>query len=77
MRRYADLKHTGRVLKEGDWVYLRLQPYRQMSVTWGCNLKLSPRFYGPFLIVRKIGAVAYQLELPLGSCIHPVFMYHS
>jgi hypothetical protein len=73
MRRYADLKRTERVLKEGDWVYLRLQPYRQMLVTWRRNLRLSPRFYGPFLIVRKIGVVAYQLELPTGSCIHPVF----
>jgi hypothetical protein len=73
MRRYADLKRTERVLKEGDWVYLRLQPYRKMLVTWRRNLRLSPRFYGPFLIVRKIGVVAYQLELPTGSCIHPVF----
>jgi hypothetical protein len=28
MRRYIDLKCNERVFKEGDWVYLRLQPYR-------------------------------------------------
>jgi hypothetical protein len=54
MKKYADLKRTERVFKEGDWVFLRLQPYRQMSVAWRRNLKLSPRFYGPFLIVKKL-----------------------
>jgi hypothetical protein len=73
MKRYADLKRTERVFKEGDWVYLRLQPYRQMLVAWRCNLKPSPRFYGPFLVLKKIGTVAYLLDLPAGSYIHPVF----
>jgi hypothetical protein len=54
-------------------VFLRLQPYRQMSVAWRRNLKLSPKFYEPFLIVKKVGTVAYQLDLPAGSQIHPVF----
>jgi hypothetical protein len=26
--------------------------------------KLSPRFIGPFLILKRVGEVAYQLELP-------------
>ncbi|PHT32849.1 hypothetical protein CQW23_29186 [Capsicum baccatum] len=36
--------------------------------------KLSPRYIGPYQIVRRIGGVAYELELPaiLGS-VHPVF----
>jgi hypothetical protein len=73
MKLYADLRRTERHFQEGDWVYLRLQPYRQLSVTWRRNLKLSPRFYGPFQVVRKVGTVAYELQLPADSSIHPVF----
>ena len=36
--------------------------------------KLSPRYIGPFLITKRIGEVAYQLELPKSmQGIHPVF----
>jgi hypothetical protein len=73
MKNQADKKRTERVFVEGDWVYLRLQPYRQKSVAMRKNLKLSPRFYGPFQILKKIGSVAYKLNLPSQSLIHPVF----
>ena len=42
-------------------------------MTWCRNLKLSPRFYGPFQIVKNDGTVAYELKLLAGSLIHPVF----
>ena len=51
----------------GDYVYLRLQPYRQTSVAFRSLLKLSPRFFGPFKIMAKIGTVAYRLDLPAGA----------
>lgn len=37
------------------------------------NLKLSAKFYGLYKIVERVGTIAYRLELPPGSRIHPVF----
>ncbi|MCI23458.1 hypothetical protein A2U01_0044638, partial [Trifolium medium] len=48
----------------GDFVYLKLQPYRSKSLAKKINEKLSPRFYGPYKITKVVGQVAYQLELP-------------
>ncbi|KAJ0045906.1 hypothetical protein Pint_05376 [Pistacia integerrima] len=65
--------HVEREFQIGDWVYLRLQPYRQAFVSLRRNLKLSPRYFGPFKILARIGVVAYKLELPPESRIHPIF----
>jgi hypothetical protein len=36
--------------------------------------KLTPRFIGPFLILKQVGEVAYQLELPDHLAdVHDVF----
>jgi hypothetical protein len=73
MKLFADKKRTERIFNLGDWVYLRLQPYRQNSVAMRKNLKLSPRFFGPYKILQRIGEVAYRLDLPPSAQIHPVF----
>jgi hypothetical protein len=73
MKKYADLKRTERKFELGQQVYLRLQPYWQSSVAYRCTLKLSPCFYRPFSIIRKVGEVAYELDLPPEARIHPVF----
>jgi hypothetical protein len=73
MKQLADKKQTEREFVEGDWVFLKLQPYRQNSVAVRKNLKLNPKYYGPYQISKRIGMMAYELKLPEGSLIHPVF----
>jgi hypothetical protein len=36
-------------------------------------LKLAPRFYGLFQVLRRVGKVAYEFNLPPEAHIHPVF----
>ena len=35
--------------------------------------KLSPKYYGPCKVLQKISTMAYKLELPASSRVHPVF----
>lgn len=73
MTQQANLKRKDKIFEVGQWVYLKLQPYRQLSVKTRVSQKLSKRFYGPFRVLRRIGPVAYELELPPTAHIHPVF----
>ncbi|KAJ1694535.1 hypothetical protein LUZ63_011233 [Rhynchospora breviuscula] len=72
MKKFADSRRSERQFSKGDWVYLKLQPYRQLSVSGIPNSKLNPKFYGPYEIIEKVGAVAYKLNLPASSSIHNV-----
>ena len=35
--------------------------------------KLSPKYYGPYKMLQKIGTIEYKLELLSSSRVHPVF----
>ncbi|XP_070051678.1 uncharacterized protein [Nicotiana tomentosiformis] len=73
MKFFVDNRRTDREFQVGDLVYLKLQPYRQTSIALRRNLKLSSKYYGPYKIFSRVGDVAYKLELPPTSRIHPVF----
>lgn len=64
MKQNADLHRTERSFEIGDFVYVKLQPYRQGSVVMRQNQKLAPKYFGPYKILDKYGAVAYRLQLP-------------
>lgn len=73
MRQLANKKRTDRVFELGEWVYVKLISYKQQSLARRNNQKLSPLYYGPYPIIAKIGEVAYRLDLPQHSSIHPTF----
>jgi hypothetical protein len=56
-----------------DFILLKLQPYKQSSLKKSGAEKLKPIFYGPYKIMRWVGEVDYELELPEGSKIHNMF----
>jgi hypothetical protein len=59
--------------EEGDYVYFKVSPLRGMR-RFKVKGKLSPCYIGPFLIFRRVGEMAYQLELPASlSDVHNVF----
>jgi hypothetical protein len=56
--------------KPGDMVFLRLhQGYTVPSIR---SKKLAIQRCGPFKVVKKVGNLAYRLELPEDMKIHPV-----
>jgi len=73
MLQQANSHRQDKIFEPDQWVYLKLQPYRQVSVHHRSSPKLAERYYGPFRIIRRIGKVAYELDLPASSRIHPVF----
>ena len=57
---------------EGDMVFLKVPAQLETLKMRKCE-KLFPGYYGPFKILRKIGGVAYRLDLLKGIKAHPVF----
>jgi len=70
---YVDKHRVEHSFEVGDLVYLCLHPYIQSSLKMKGEEKLKPQFYGPYKISRKVGEVAYELELLEGCNIHTVF----
>ena len=70
---YADMRRRHLEFKVGDHVFLKVMPKRGV-VRFGKRGKLSPRYIGPFEILKSVSVVAYWLALPPSlSGVHEVF----
>jgi hypothetical protein len=58
MCKQADKHRVERVFQVGDSVYLKLQPYVQTSIARCSTQKLAFKFFGPYTILKRVGAVA-------------------
>ena len=48
MKQQADQREIERSFEVGDWVFGRLQSYKQLSLKQGGKNKLAPRLYGMY-----------------------------
>ncbi|GJX54332.1 putative reverse transcriptase domain-containing protein [Tanacetum coccineum] len=55
--------HKPMEFEVGDKVMLKVSPWKGV-VRFGKRGKLNPRFVGPFKVIKRVGDVAYKLELP-------------
>jgi hypothetical protein len=70
---YANAGRRNMQFDIGQFAYLKVSPMKGVK-RFGMGKKLSPRFIGPFPIIKQVGEVAYKLELPESlSGIHNVF----
>jgi hypothetical protein len=70
-KKWADRKRTFRTFNEGDQVLVKLYQHGRVR---GTHKGLMRRYEGPFTVLKKVGTVAYKVELPEGLAqLHPVF----
>nr|GEU39603.1 reverse transcriptase domain-containing protein [Tanacetum cinerariifolium] len=60
---YVDNRRKHLEVSVGDYVLLKVSHWKGV-VRFGKKGKLAPRSVGPFKIVKKVGPVAYRLDLP-------------
>jgi hypothetical protein len=63
MKQFADRHRSDCEFAVGDWVYVKVHPYCQTTLRFTTYSKLAHKYFGPFLILARIGKVAYKLDL--------------
>ncbi|WMV28960.1 hypothetical protein MTR67_022345 [Solanum verrucosum] len=64
MKLYVDARRTDLQLEVGDWAFVKLKPYRQLSLRLHHHHKLRRKYFGPYQVLKRIVYVAYKLDLP-------------
>ena len=71
--KHMEIKDAKKVtFEKGVFVFLKVLTKPKIMKMGKCD-KLYPRYCGLFKILKKIGDVAYKLELRESSCVHLVF----
>ncbi|KAF5462735.1 hypothetical protein F2P56_018718 [Juglans regia] len=60
---YADNRWRNLEFAIGDCVYLKVSPMKGV-IHFGKRRKLSRRYVGPYEVIKRVGPVAYGLDLP-------------
>ncbi|WMV10667.1 hypothetical protein MTR67_004052 [Solanum verrucosum] len=69
---YIDVWRREQEFEVDDWVYLKVSPMKDV-MRFGKKGKLSPRYIVPYRILKRVGNVAYELELPQElATVHPI-----
>ena len=70
---YTDIRRKELEFQVDDWVFLKVSPMEGV-MSFGKKGKLIPRYVSHYKILKRIGKVAYELELPAELAVaHPVF----
>ena len=72
-KHYYDKHHMPMSFKEGDSVLLRLHKGYNIPANASITRKLGQQYTGPFKVLRKVGRLAYKLDIPTHWRVHPVF----
>jgi len=70
---YANVRHRDLKFEVRDKVFLKVSPMKGV-IRFGKKEKLSTWYVGSYMVLQRVGNVAYELELPSSlSSIHQVF----
>ncbi|KAK0572157.1 hypothetical protein LWI29_027019 [Acer saccharum] len=72
MKKWADTRRRHVEFSEGDLVLVKLLPQQFKSLRQ-VHKGLVRKYEGPFSIIKQVGKVSYQVQLPPRLKIHPVF----
>ncbi|XP_070007667.1 uncharacterized protein LOC142165347 [Nicotiana tabacum] len=74
MQAHANAHRSDKQFNVGDWVFVKLQPYRQSTLSPFPHHKLTSRYFGSYSIVEKVGVGAYNFFFLLRSSYTLPFM---
>nr|VVV74203.1 unnamed protein product [Nymphaea colorata] len=72
MKKFADRNQTPMEFRVDDQVLVKLYPDRT-GIFRGRHKSLIRKYEGPFTVLKRIGKLAYKLDLPPDFKVHSVF----